>query len=276
MEQKRGRGWRKTAIYTVLLILALFFFLPYLWMISTALKSNQEVVSQNLTLIPRNWHWENFVNAWESANFGRMFLNSFIMAFTVTIGQIFTSVLAGYAFARLQFVGKKTLFLILLSTLVIPFQMLVIPVFIMLMKVGWIDTYLALIVPSLANAFGIFLFRQFFMSIPYSVEEAAYIDGASRWTILWRIMFPLARPASVTLFLFTFIAEWNDLFKPLVFTQSESMRTVQFGLTVFQEQFSTNYTLLMAASILVTVPVLLLFLVGQKQFIKGIASTGGK
>ncbi len=276
MDQKQLKGFRRIWIYGVLIILAFFFFLPYIVMLSTALKTHQEIVRNPLDLWPNHLQWHNFIEAWKSTNFARMFLNSFIMAFSVTLGQIFTSALAGYAFSRLKFFGKKTIFVILLSTLVIPFQMIVIPIFIMLMKLGWIDTYLALIVPSLANAFGIFLFRQFFLGIPYSIEEAAFIDGANRWTILWKIMMPLARPAAVTLFLFTFIAEWNDLFKPLVFTQTESMRTVQFGLTVFQEQFSTNYTLLMAASIFVTIPVAILFLIGQKQFIKGIATSGGK
>jgi multiple sugar transport system permease protein len=176
----------------------------------------------------------------------------------------------------MQFVGKNMLFLLLLATLIIPFQILVIPVFIILVKLAWINTYWALVVPSLANAFGIFLFTQFFKTIPYELEEAAYIDGASRWTVLWRILVPLARPAITTLFLFTFIAEWNDLFKPLVFTSTKSMRTVQLGLTVFQEQFKVDYALLMAAVVFVTLPSVLLFFLGQKQFIKGIATSGFK
>lgn len=146
----------------------------------------------------------------------------------------------------------------------------------MFSKIGWIDTYMALIVPSLANAFGIFLFKQHFETIPLSLEEAAKIDGCTRWQILWKIVLPLSKAPAVTLFLLTFIAEWNDLFKPLIFTTSENMRTVQLGLTTFQEQFSTNYTLLMAAVVFVTVPILILFFIGQKQFIAGIANTGSK
>jgi multiple sugar transport system permease protein len=146
----------------------------------------------------------------------------------------------------------------------------------MFSKIGWIDTYAALIVPTLANAFGIFLFKQHFETIPISIEEAAKIDGASRWKTLWKIIVPISRAPAVTLFLLTFIAEWNDLFKPLIFTSSEAMRTVQLGLTVFQDQFTTNYTLLMAAVLFVTAPVLLLYLIGQRQFIEGIARTGAK
>lgn len=270
----RSKGWKEAFIYLLLGSLALFFIFPLFWMLMTALQAPEEAASG--AILPKTPQWGNFLIAWNSTNFTQMFINSLIMASAVTLGQIVTSALAGYAFARLNFVGKKWVFALLLATMVIPFQMIVIPVFILLQKVGWIDTYMALIVPNLANAFGIFLFRQFFMTIPYEIEEAAFIDGATRWQILWKIMFPLARPAVVTLFLFTFIAEWNDLFKPLIFTQSEDLRTVQFGLTVFQEQFTTNYTLLMAASTIVTIPVLILFLIGQKQFIKGIATTGMK
>jgi multiple sugar transport system permease protein len=154
--------------------------------------------------------------------------------------------------------------------------MIIIPIYLMFNKMNILDTYWALILPNMANAFGIFLFKQFFSTIPYSLEEAASIDGANRWTILWKIMFPLAKPASVTLFMLTFIAEWNDLFKPLIFTSSESMRTVQFGLTFFQEQYATNYTLLMAAALVITLPVVILFLLGQRKFIEGIASKGMK
>lgn len=225
---------------------------------------------------PPGLHWSNYAEAWRATNFTRQFANSLAVALLVTAGQIFTSLLAGYAFARLRFFGRDLLFMVLLSTLIIPFQVLIIPVFVILVKLAWINTYWALVVPSLANAFGIFLFAQFFRTVPYELEEAAELDGASRWTVLWRVLVPLARPTIATLFLFTFIAEWNDLMKPLVFTSTRDMRTVQLGLTVFQEQFKVEYTLLMAAVVFVTVPSLVLFFLGQKQFVKGIATTGMK
>jgi multiple sugar transport system permease protein len=199
-----------------------------------------------------------------------------IMAVSVTGGQIITSFLAGYVFARLRFKLRQALFSSFLATLILPYQLLVLPIFIMFSKIGWIDTYWALITPTLANAFGIFLFKQHFETIPVSLEEAAQIDGASRWRVVWEILFPLSKTPAVTLFLLTFIFEWNDLFKPLIFTHSEAMRTVQLGLTTFQEQFKTSYTLLTAAVVFVTVPVILLFFIGQKQFIQGIAATGEK
>lgn len=261
--------------FVILSAISILFIFPLVWIFLTSLKSDLEVRTAT-TFFPQKWLWSNYIDAWNSTNFGRQFINSIIMSMSVTIGQVVTSALAGYAFARLNFKGKKLTFGLTLATLVIPYQLLVLPIFVMFSKIGWIDTYYALIVPSLANAFGIFMFKQHFETLPISIEEAAKIDGCSRWQILWKVVFPLSKAPAVTLFLLTFIAEWNDLFKPLIFTNSEKMRTVQLGLTTFQEQFSTNYTLLMAAVIFVTIPVLLLFFIGQKQFIEGIANTGGK
>jgi multiple sugar transport system permease protein len=194
----------------------------------------------------------------------------------VTALQIFTSALAGYALARLKFWGKQGLLTIVLTTLVIPFQLLVIPIFLVLKWGHLINTYGALILPTAANGFGIFLMRQYFQTIPIELEEAAMLDGANRLQMLWRILLPLARPALVTLFLFTFIGEWNDLFKPLVFTTRSELRTVQLALAGFQEQFTNNWTLMMAAVVIATIPVVVLFLFGQRQLIRGIATTGVK
>ena len=262
--------------FILCVLISIFFIFPLLWIFFTSVKSDIEVRT-GLSLLPKNgWQWHNFADAWHATNFARQFLNSIIMATGVTCGQIITSALAGYAFARLNFSGKTLLFGITLATLIVPYQLLVLPIFIMFSKIGWINTYAALIVPSLSNAFGIFLFKQHFESLPISIEEAAKIDGASRWKTLWKIILPVSKDPAVTLFLLTFIAEWNDLFKPLVFTSSESMRTVQLGLTTFQDQFTTNYTLLMAAVLFVTAPVLLLYIIGQRQFIESFAKTGTK
>lgn len=272
MPASESKGYLK---YALIVMVTLLFVMPLIAMLTTSLRDPAKAAA-GFALLPDSFHWQNYLAAWRATNFPRQLINSLIMALGVTAGQIMTSLMAGYAFARMQFFGKKALFMTVLSTLIIPFQILVIPVFIILVKLSWINTYWALIVPSLANAFGIFLFTQFFKTIPYELEEAAYIDGASRWTVLWKIMVPLSRSAITTLFLFTFIAEWNDLFKPLVFTSTKNMRTVQLGLSVFQEQFKVDYALLMAAVVFVTVPSVLLFFLGQKQFIKGIASTGFK
>jgi multiple sugar transport system permease protein len=220
--------------------------------------------------------WANYRDAWQRGSFWLAFANSTLVAIAVTALQILTSALAGYALARLRFSGRQAILLIVLATLVIPFQLLVIPIFLVLKWGHLINTYGALILPTAANGFGIFLLRQYFLTIPIELEEAAAIDGATRWQILWRVTLPLARPALVTLFLFTFIGEWNDLFKPLVFTTRPELRTVQLALAEFQEQFTNSWSLLMAAVVIATIPVVLLFLLGQRQFIRGIATTGLK
>ncbi|MBD1998140.1 carbohydrate ABC transporter permease [Leptolyngbya sp. FACHB-541] len=222
------------------------------------------------------WTWANYQEAWRRGNFLLAFANSTLVALAVTAFQIFTSALAGYALARLQFWGRRAVLLIVLATLVLPFQILVVPIFLVLRWGNLINTYGSLILPTAANGFGIFLLRQYFQTIPVELEEAAALDGANRLQILWQVILPLARPALVTLFLFTFIGEWNDLFKPLVFTTRPELRTVQLALAEFQEQFTNEWALLMAAVVIATVPVVVLFLVGQRQFIRGIAATGIK
>jgi multiple sugar transport system permease protein len=218
----------------------------------------------------------NYQQAWHRGNFLLAFANSTIVALAVTALQIFTSTLAGYALARLNFQGRQAILLLILATLVIPFQILVIPIFLVLKWGHLINTYWALILPTAANGFGIFLMRQYFVTIPVELEEAAALDGANRLQILWRVMFPLARPALITLFLFTFIGEWNDLFKPLIFTTKPELKTVQLALAEFQEQFTSSWSLLMAAVVIATIPVVVLFLIGQRQFIRGIGTTGIK
>lgn len=249
-------------------------FLAPMWIVLVTSLDDPGAMRSGASLLPSTLRYENYVEAWRSTNFLRQFLNSLFVALAVTAGQIVTSLMAGYAFARIRFAGRDLILMIVLSTIIVPFHVLVIPLFVLLTKLSWINTYWALIVPSLANAFGIFLFAQFFRTIPLELEEAAFVDGASRWRVLWQILVPLSRPAIATLFLFTFVAEWNELFKPLVFTSTNDMRTVQLGLTVFQEQFRVDYSRLMAAVVFTTLPTLLLFLVGQKQFVRGIATTG--
>lgn len=227
-----------------------------------------------------SWPWhgtlDNLFNAWNQGKFLLAFANSTGVAVGVTVLQILTSTLAGYALARLRFWGRQTVLLILLTTLVIPFQILVIPIFLVLKTGHFINTYGALILPTAASGFGIFLLKQFFQTIPIELEEAAALDGATRLQTLVRVILPLARPAMVTLFLFTFIGEWNDLFKPLVFTTRPELRTVQLSLAAFQEEFTNDWSLLMAAVVIATAPIVLLFIACQRQFIRGIAATGVK
>ncbi len=264
-----GFSWVKLSILLLLIIGAAVVLSPLIIVLSTSLQGDHFTLSNSLTM-------ENYRKAWIRGNFLLAFANSTGVALAVTALQIITSALAGYALARLKFWGRSGVLLLILTTLVIPFQLLVIPIFVILKWGHLINSYWALILPTAANGFGIFLMRQYFISLPIELEEAAILDGANRWQILTNIVLPLSRPALVTLFLFTFIGEWNDLFKPLVFTTKPELRTVQLALSEFQEQFTNDWSLLMAAVIIATIPVLLLFLIGQKQFIQGISTTGIK
>ncbi|MEH2173889.1 carbohydrate ABC transporter permease [Nostoc sp.] len=258
----------------VILLLGAFIVLLPLFVVFLTSFAPTSVSPENL--FKNNWSLANYRVAWQQGKFLLAFANSTLVAIAVTAFQIVTSALAGYALARLKFRGRQALLLVVLATLVIPFQLLVIPIFLVLKWGHLINTYWALILPTAVSGFGIFLLRQYFQTIPVELEEAAAIDGANRLQILWRVMLPLARPALVTLFLFTFIGEWNDLFKPLVFTTRPELRTVQLALAEFQEQFTNNWPLMMAAVTIATVPVMVLFLIGQRQFLQGIAATGIK
>jgi multiple sugar transport system permease protein len=257
----------------VLIILAVMILLPLIVVFLTSLVPPGTVPE---VLLKNGWSLANYRDAWQQGRFLLAFANSTLVALAVIAFQIVTSALAGYALARLKFWGRQALLVIVIATLVIPFQMLVIPIFLVLKWGNAINTYWALILPTSVNGFSIFLLRQYFQTIPIELEEAAAIDGANRLQILLRVMLPLARPALVTLFLFTFIGEWNDLFKPLVFTTRPELRTVQLALAEFQEQFTNNWPLMMAAVTIATVPIMVLFLIGQRQFLRGIATTGIK
>jgi len=262
------------SVVGLLLLGAVVVLLPLLIVCLTSLAPTSTTASGRI--LPRTLTWDNYREAWQRGNFLLAFANSTFVALAVTGFQVITSALAGYALARLKFRGRHALLLLVLATLVIPFQILVVPIFLVLKWGHLVNTYGALILPTAASGFGIFLLRQYFLTIPVELEEAAALDGANRLQILWRVMLPLSRPALVTLFLFTFIGEWNDLFKPLVFTTRPELRTVQLALAEFQEQFTNNWSLLMASVVIATVPVVLLFLIGQRQFIQGISTTGIK
>jgi len=266
--------WKSIIIHGIILVVVIIVLIPIIWTFFTSLKDPIEIAQGGL--LPKVWHWENYKLAWAQGEFPRKFLNSLIVAFTVTLGQVITSAMAGYALARMEFKGKDLIFSIAIATMLLSEQIIIVPLYLILAKLGWIDSYRGLAIPWFFNGFGVFLFRQFFLTIPRDIEEAAIVDGASRFRILWQIMLPLATPAVLTLSMFTFIAEWNSLFKWLILTKSPEMRNVQLGLIIFQEQFIAQYHLLTAATILVSLPSILLFLIGQRYYIKGIATTGVK
>ncbi|MDD5066487.1 MAG: carbohydrate ABC transporter permease [bacterium] len=220
--------------------------------------------------------WRNYIEAWNAVPFGRFFLNSIIVGLCITFGQVFTSSLAAYAFARLNFKLRDQIFLGYLGTMMIPGTVTMIPVFILLKLMGWIDTYQALILPGMFSAYGTFMLRQFFLGIPKDLEESAFIDGASKFTIYLKIILPLSKPALATLTTFVFMGSWNDFMWPLIVTNSMEMKTLPVGLAAFQGLYTTNWTLLMAATVIVLIPVLMVYIFNQRYFVKGIVLSGLK
>ncbi|NJK34330.1 MAG: carbohydrate ABC transporter permease [Oscillatoriales cyanobacterium SM2_2_1] len=230
----------------------------------------------SVQLWPTMWTGDNYRLAWQQGRFLLAFFNSALVAIAVTGSQLLTSLLAGYALARFPFRGRSLVNLLTIASLIIPMPLLVVPIFLILRSLHSINTYWALILPTAANGFGIFLLRQFIRGLPVELEQAAILDGARRWQVLWHIVLPLCRPALITLALFTFIGEWNDLFKPLMFTTRPELTTVQITLSSFQELYTANWSLLMAAVAIATLPVLVLFLIGQKSLLSGLTATGLK
>ena len=271
----RQRTYR-IALYVLMLAGCAIMLLPFFWMVTTSLKTETEALLMPPRWFPAAPQWQNYARAWNAAPFGRYFFNSFFMAITTTVGEVITTILAAYAFAKMKFFGKNVLFAILLGTLMIPGQMLLLPNYVTIARFGWLDSYEALIIPWLVSVFGIFLLRQFFRGIPDELRDAARIDGCSRLRFLFRIMVPLSKPAIFTVALFKFLGSWNSFTWVLIMTNSANMRTVPVGLQVFSGEIGTAYEQLMAASVLAIIPILVLFFFTQKQFIQGVARTGIK
>ncbi|MBN2322700.1 MAG: carbohydrate ABC transporter permease [Spirochaetes bacterium] len=247
---------------------------PFLWGISTSLKDMREVLSSPFSLIPKNITLVNYANVVRSIPIVRFFINSVIVSAAITVSQLFTCSLSAYAFARLRFPFRDGLFYILLGTMMIPQHVIMIPVYIILNFFRLIDTYAAMIVPFISGAFGTFLLRQFFLTIPKELEEAAILDGCGHLRFLFKIMLPLSRPILATLAIFTFMWSWNNYLWPLIVTNRIEIRTLQYGLAMFKEEGGLNWGQLMAGTTIATVPILALFLVMQRQFIQGITLTG--
>ncbi len=276
---KRGKVWNagtSVLLHIVIYSGALLTLAPFLWMVLTSFKEMSDILVYPPKWFPSSFTLDNYSRAFESAPFGRYYFNSIFVAVTVTMGQLVTCSLAAFAFARLQFKGREALFLLFLGTMMIPGQVTMIPSFMVLHWLGWIDSYQALIAPGLASAFGTFLLRQFFLTIPRDLEDAAYIDGCSKLGALRRIIIPLSKPALATLAIFTFMGVFNDFLWALVVIHSEEMRTVQLGLAIFQDRYTTEWDKMMAGSVMATLPILIVFFFAQNYFIKGITLSGLK
>lgn len=263
--------------FIVLIVLAFAVLLPFIWMIVTSLKGQSEVFAYPPTWIPRDPQWQNYVTMWKEAPFARYFLNSTIVAVTVTIGQLSSCILAAFAFARMNFKGKNVMFMVFLSTTMISSQVTLVPTYLVMRSLGWIDKYQALIVPFLANAFGVFMIRQSFKAIPRELEEAAKLDGCGRFRFLTQILLPLCKPILASQALFAFMGNWNSYQWPLIITNRDEMRTLQIGLRYFVSgEGGTQWGVYMAAALLVSLPVIVIYFLVQKTFVESMASTGFK
>lgn len=251
---------------------------PFVWMLMSSVKTQFEIYRFPPTLLPEAWQWINYVVVFREQPFARYIGNSLFVSACVTVGVILTSSLAGYSFARLRFPGRDKIFLMYLGTMMIPSAVLLIPSYVIMLRFDWIDTYWALIVPGLVSAWGTFLMRQFMMAIPSELEDAAFMDGASRLRIYWTVILPVSKPVIATLAIFTFMGVWNELLWPVIILRTPDMFTLPMGLAKFQSRFpnQTPWHLVMAASTISVLPILILFMAGQKYYVQGIVTTGLK
>ncbi len=262
--------------YAVLVGGALVMIVPFLWMLSASLKPLSEVMFIPPTWIPKQPILDNYLQVWDRLDFSRYFFNSVFASSAAVAGVLLTSAMAGYAFTRYRFPGRTVIFILVLSTMMIPFHVLMIPLFILMIRLGWVDTYAGLIVPSLVSAFGIFLMRQFMQSVPSDMIDAARIDGCSEPRIFWSIVMPSCIPALATLAVFTFLANWDALLWPLIVINSPERWTLPVGLSKFTEQYISQTNLQMAGSMIAFVPVVIFFFFAQRKFIEGVTLSGLK
>ncbi|WP_166354746.1 carbohydrate ABC transporter permease [Phytoactinopolyspora limicola] len=271
-----GQLGQRVVLYVLALMAFVFFAGPLLWMLSSALKSQAEVLASPPTLIPETLHWSNFAEVFRQIPFGRYMVNSAFVATTVTVLSLVFHSMAAYSLARLDFPGRNVIFVSILATLMIPFTVILIPLFIVVDQLGWVDTYWALIIPMIPHAFGIFLLRQFYLGLPRELEEAAIVDGASLIRVYTRIVLPLSRPILAALGIFFFLANWNRFLWPLIVTHDRDLYVVQLGMQQFSGERGTRFELIMAASTVAILPTLILFFVLQRRLIEGIKLTGLK
>jgi alpha-1,4-digalacturonate transport system permease protein len=262
--------------FIILAAVALLTLFPFLWMLSTALKSSSELFSRVPIIIPKHPQWSNFTKIFTYAPFAKYFLNSTIVAVSAVIFTVFINLLAGYTFAKFRFKGRKALFIMVLSTLMIPMQIIMVPNFIIISALGWLNSFVGLVIPRAAEAFGLFLSKQFMDDIPYELIEAARIDGESEFKIFVNIILPNAKPLIAVLSTFTFMWRWNDFIWPLIIVSNRDMYTVQLGMYSFIGQFYVEWNSLMVIALLAVIPVLTIFLIFQRFIVQGIATTGLK
>ena len=280
MKTRFRLGIKKILAYCFLALGAAAMIAPFLWMVTTSLKEPGSIFSYQgpwwQDWIPTQFVWKNYLWAWKAVPFARFYFNSLFVSLCVTAGQVLTSAMAAYAFARLEFPGRDKIFFGYLATMMVPGAVTMIPVFILLRFLGWIDTYKAVILPGIFTAYGTFLLRQFFLTLPKELEDAAKIDGCSYFGIFWRIILPLSKPALATLTTFTFMGSWLNFMWPLIVLNTHNKFTLPVGLSYFQSLHTTDWSLLMAGSLMMILPILIVFILNQRYFVEGIKLTGIK
>ena len=264
------------AIYAILILITALMLIPFLWMLSASLKMNKDVFSFPIKWIPENPRWKNYIDIWTKIPLLTFVKNSTKLTIIVTLLQLFTSSFAAYAFAKMDFKGKNLLFLGYIATIAVPWQAYMVPQFMMMRAWHLNNTHLAIICLQAFSAFGVFLMKQFYEGVPSELCEAARIDGLTEYGIWFRVMLPLSKPALSTLTIFTFVSTWNDFLGPLIYLTRDEVKTIQIGLRMFIRQYSAEYGLIMAASVIALIPVLIIFLALQKYFVQGVAATGIK
>lgn len=286
----RRRRSTRTLLTVFLVVVSIVMATPFIWMFLTSVRSEQEIFSADMPLLPAEWHWENYAAALDTAPFFTYARNSFTIAVVHTVSNLVLGSMCGYALAKMRFRGSTPVFAFILGSMMIPFYAIVIPEFLMVRYVpffggndlfgqggtGWVDTWWALLVPALVSPFNIFLFRQFFVSTPTELMEAARIDGAGEFRIFATIMAPLIRPGMLTVALLAFEAGWNNFLWPLIVTTSAELRVIQVGLAVFRQEAGTDFNLLMAGTTMAAVPMIVMFAIFQKQFVNGFVASGIK
>jgi multiple sugar transport system permease protein len=268
--------WQKFWFYVPMTLLGLIFIYPFIFMVASSLKNSPEVFNDIMNLLGSKLRFENYITILGTVRMGDYLVNTAIVTLFVTFGQIITSLLGGYAFARINFPGRELIFRIYLGTMMIPFTVIMIPMYKMMLTFGWVDKLIALVIPWVFTAYGTFLMRQFFKSIPKELEESALLEGANRLTILWKIFVPLSGPAIATQFTLSFLYAWNSFIWPLVVIQTKPNYVVTQGLADIQGGYHATPPLVLAGATLVIIPTVLVFLFAQKYFVEGIATTGMK
>ena len=279
MKSDKSKNYKKTISRIIILVVLLLFgfstLLPYIIMISMSLMAEFEMYKIPPKIIPDVLRWDNYVDMWQSQPWGRYIFNTLFVTVAVLVGQIIIISMGGYSLARLQFPGRDFMFKLFVAFMLLPGVVTLIPGFIILHSLNWVDTYWAMIVPAFGNIWGMFLMRQYMLGLPTSIEDAAKIDGASTWKIFWRIIMPLCKPVIATVGTFTFLGMWRSFFWPLIVTRSKEMRVIEVGVAMFSSQYTTNYPAQMAAAVLSSIPMIIVYIIAQKWIVQGIKLNGG-